>query len=62
MVIELLKSRARKISDIAENSAYFFSDPTEYDPAAAKKYFTPEAADVLRKLLKRLESISRIHP
>ena len=56
-VIQLLKSRARKVSDIAENSVYFFSDPKEYDPPGAKKYFTPQAAEVLQKLLERLESI-----
>ncbi len=56
-VIQMLKSRARKVSDIAENSAYFFSDPKEYDPPGAKKYFTPQAAEILKKLLERLESI-----
>ena len=56
-VIGLLKSRARKVSDIAENSAYFFSDPKEYDPQGTKKHFTPQTADVLKKLLVRLELI-----
>ena len=57
-MISLFKSRARKISDIAENSSYFFSDPKEYDPQAAKKHFYPAAVPVLKKLLERLEGLT----
>ena len=57
-IITLLKSRARRISDIGETSAYFFSDPKEYDLQAAKKHFSPPATQVLKKLLEKLETLT----
>lgn len=37
-VIEILKPRAKKLPDLAEQGRYFFTDPAEYDEAAVKKH------------------------
>lgn len=37
-VIEILKPRAKKLRDMAEQGRYFFTDPAEYDEAAVKKH------------------------
>ncbi len=39
-VIALLKPRARKIADLAEQGNYFFVDPVAYEPAAVKKHLS----------------------
>jgi glutamyl-tRNA synthetase len=39
-VIEILKPRARKIRDLAEQGRYFFVDPESYDEAAVKKHLS----------------------
>jgi glutamyl-tRNA synthetase len=37
-VIEILKPRAKKLRDLAEQGRYFFVDPENYDEAAVKKH------------------------
>ncbi|HEY3383520.1 MAG TPA: glutamate--tRNA ligase [Vicinamibacterales bacterium] len=37
-VVEVLKPRARKIRDLADQGRYFFADPATYDEAAVKKH------------------------
>ena len=39
-VIEILKPRAKKIRDLAEQGRYFFVDPDGYDEAAVKKHLS----------------------
>jgi glutamyl-tRNA synthetase len=56
-VIALFRERSRKIGEIAGNSLYFFRDPEAYDPAAAKKYFRPEALPLFDALLPRLAAV-----
>jgi glutamyl-tRNA synthetase len=61
-VIGLFKERSKKIVEIAENSCYFFRDPANYDPQAAKKYFKSETQSLLELLagkLAMLEPFSR---
>ncbi|MBD3243474.1 MAG: glutamate--tRNA ligase [Chitinivibrionales bacterium] len=49
-IIEQMKSRARRVTDIAPASVYFFEDPTEYDQKGAKKHFKPGVDKVLTEL------------
>jgi glutamyl-tRNA synthetase len=56
-VIDLLKVRSRRLTDLADSAAYFFADPTEYDEKSAKKYFNAEGADRLSSLSKILGDI-----
>ncbi len=53
-VVELYKERAKTLLDIAEASAWLFSDRVDYDPKAAKKHLKPAALPVLKWLHDRL--------
>jgi glutamyl-tRNA synthetase len=50
-VIDLLKVRSKRIPEIIGNAAYFFKDPTDYEPEAVKKHFKPETLGVLQGLI-----------
>jgi glutamyl-tRNA synthetase len=51
-----MKDRSKRTVELAETSRYFFVDPAEYDPQAAKKNFTPESAELLRALREKLSA------
>jgi glutamyl-tRNA synthetase len=56
-VIALFRERRKKVAEIAERSVYFFRDPGEYDPQAAKKFFKAETLPLFDALLSRLETL-----
>ncbi len=56
-VIGLFRERSKKIAEIADNSTYFFKDPLEYDPQAARKFFKAETLPLFDALLSRLETL-----
>jgi len=56
-VIDLLKVRSRRVTELADSASYFFIDPTEYEEKAVKKHFNSEAAERLRLIAKELETI-----
>lgn len=56
-VVELMKSRSRRVSEIAPSTVYFFKDPDTYEEKAAKKSFTPDAVAMLRELADLLEPL-----
>lgn len=56
-VLSLLKDRSKRLTELAQSASYFFSDPQGYGEKAAKKYFTPETASLLRSLAVHLEAI-----
>ncbi|MBF0497562.1 MAG: hypothetical protein HQK58_13465 [Deltaproteobacteria bacterium] len=49
-----LQTRARTLIEMAEGAAFYFQDKLEYDPAAAKKFLTPELVPVFDALLDKL--------
>ena len=49
-VIDLMKSRSKKIGDLVENSVYFFEDPLQYEEKAAQKRFKDGADKILEQL------------
>ncbi|HUI91873.1 MAG TPA: glutamate--tRNA ligase [Chitinivibrionales bacterium] len=53
-VINLLKVRSKRLTELVDNSTYFFKDPETYEEKAAKKYFTPQSAAVLTSLVDKL--------
>jgi len=57
-VIDLLKARSRRVTELADSASYFFTDPAEYEEKAAKKHFNGEAAERLRFIAKKLEEIN----
>lgn len=56
-VINLLKERITFLQDIVEQGNYFFQDPSSYDEAGVKKYWTVENDTRIKVLLSQLESL-----
>ncbi|MFP4163056.1 MAG: glutamate--tRNA ligase [Chitinispirillaceae bacterium] len=50
-IIELMKARSKKLTDLIDNPFYFFRDPESYDEKAARKNFKPEAAQYLQEII-----------
>lgn len=55
-VVELVKSRINFVSDLWDNSYFFFTAPEEYDPKAVKKRWSEETPAILTELADMLES------
>ena len=55
-VVDSLKERAKTLVEMVELSRFYWHAPSEYDPSAAQKFFTPEALPRLKVLMKRLEA------
>jgi glutamyl-tRNA synthetase len=51
-----LRERARTLVEMAESARFYFEAPAAYDPAAAAKFWTPEASARYTHLIKRLEA------
>ncbi len=49
-VVALMKSRARRLKEMAESSGYFFRDPVAYEEKATAKHFGAGAADLVADL------------
>jgi len=56
-VIDLLKVRSKKLTELIDNSEYFFKDPAHYEEKAAKKQFRPETAQILKMLLEKMDAV-----
>jgi glutamyl-tRNA synthetase len=46
-VVVTLRERARTLVEMAESARFYFEAPAAYDPAAAAKFWTPEASRAL---------------
>lgn len=57
-VVDLMKSRSKKVTDLGENCAYFFIDPTEYEEKAVRKRFRDGADRILKELIDALEPLT----
>lgn len=55
-VTRLLKDRASKVDDIADQAGYFFEDPLEYDQTLREKAWKPETGALLTAFADILES------
>ena len=55
-VVVTLRERARTLVEMAESARFYFEAPVAYDPAAAAKFWTPEASARYTHLIKRLEA------
>jgi glutamyl-tRNA synthetase len=53
-VIDLLKVRSKKVTELADNAVYFFKDPETYEEKAAKKQFKPETVALLNGLIEEI--------
>ena len=56
-VIDLLKGRSKRITELADSSSYFFNDPQTYEEKAVRKQFTTEAVAILTQLRSMLSEL-----
>ena len=56
-VVSLMKDRSKKVTDLAENAQYFFTDPETYEEKAVKKRWKENTTEIIRELIVRIESI-----
>ena len=55
-VADSLKERAKTLADMVEQGRFYFEAPDGYEPAAARKFFTPGGVERLQLLIDRLAS------
>ncbi|CAL2080691.1 Glutamate--tRNA ligase [Tenacibaculum sp. 190524A05c] len=56
-VVALVKERANFVNDLSELSNFFFADPIEYDPKAAKKQWKETTGELMTELVSVIEGI-----
>ena len=56
-VVSLIKERAVFVQDFWDLSSFFFQDPTEYDPKAAKKQWKETTGALMTELVSVIEGI-----
>jgi glutamyl-tRNA synthetase len=56
-VIRMFRERSKRLTELADNSVYFFKDPEIYEEKAAKKYFNEQTAGVLATLADKLSAV-----
>lgn len=57
-VIATQRERAKTVRQMAESSRFFFEEPAEYDPRAARKNLTVDARPVLEDVRARLAALA----
>lgn len=57
-VIGLIQERCKTLLEVVEQSQFFFSEVTGYDPAAMKKWIKPVSEGLLNALIVRLEALT----
>jgi glutamyl-tRNA synthetase len=57
-IADAQKERAKTLLEMAQNSLFFFREPEAYDPKAAAKNLTPEAAGNLEKVRAALAALT----
>ncbi len=61
-VVDTLKERARTLVELVEAGRFYFERPGGYDSRAAQRFFTPEGAGRLDRLIRRLGEIEPFEP
>jgi len=56
-IIELVKERATFVSDLWEQSYFFFNKPTEYDAKVVKKKWKEDTPEMMKKILSVIKNI-----
>jgi glutamyl-tRNA synthetase len=57
-IIGLVKERCTFVSDLWEQTSFFFSAPTSYDEKTVQKRWKPETPAMMQELIAQLENIS----
>ncbi len=56
-VIDLMKVRSKRLTELVENASYFFTDPQSYEEKAKNKYFKADAAERLQGVAGAISSL-----
>jgi len=56
-IIDLMKVRSKRVTDMAESCIYFFKDPITYEEKALKKHFTSNAIEILTTIQNALNGL-----
>ncbi len=56
-VAKTLAPRSKTLVDMAAQALFYYRDPEEYEPAAAKKFLQPAAAEAVRALMEAMEKL-----
>lgn len=56
-VLDLMKVRSKRLTELVDNSIYFFKDPISYEEKAQRKYFTPDSVEILNNIKSRLSEL-----
>ncbi len=57
VIIETLKERAKTLGQMAEDALFYFKEDVTYEEKAARKFLTPDKAELFRMLIERLASL-----
>src|SRR5512133_1847226 len=49
-IVDMMKVRSKRLTELADNAFYFFVDPVEYEEKAAKKNFKPASKTLLETI------------
>jgi glutamyl-tRNA synthetase len=55
-VIDVLKVRSKRLTELVDSSSYFFTEPSSYEEKAVKKNFNSEATGILNNLSDLLQN------
>ncbi len=58
-IIKVQAERAKTLTEMAQNSRYFFSDTVQFDDRAARKHLKPAIREPLTNLCERLEQLEQ---
>ncbi len=58
-IIKTLQERAKTLSGMAASSLFYFAESVSYDEKAARKFLTPDRAEIFDDLIKRLGALDR---
>ncbi|MBN2037522.1 MAG: glutamate--tRNA ligase [Chitinispirillaceae bacterium] len=61
-VIDLLKVRSKKVTELAQSAGYFFIDPLHYEEKAAKNHFGPNIIPLLSALVDLVSNCPSFDP
>ena len=56
-VVELIQERCKTLIDVVEQSRFYFSEISEYDAAAVKKWVKPVSPSLLSALIEKLDAL-----
>jgi len=58
-VIDMLKGRSKRVTDLIESMSYFYNDPQIYEEKAARKYFTADSVQILDAIKEKLITLDQ---